>query len=123
MGTGAEHDPAGEEKRFRSFEREIGGRIFRVDLLVMTNGCFASISEDRAPRMGAISVTIKSGERATTSALLPESKGRIFAGMVGELLANKVRGIAVVSLYLREELDPATMKTLINEVQGLLRKD
>ena len=89
----------------------------------MANGCFASISEDQGPRIGAISVAVKTGERVTTSSLLPESRGRIFAGMIGELLASKTKGIAVISLYLREELDPVMMKTLINEVQSLFRKD
>ena len=73
--------------------------------------------------MGAITVSIKSGERSTSSSLIPESKGSIFAGMIGELLADKLHGIAVVSLYLREELDTDSMKTLINEVRKLLNKD
>ena len=73
--------------------------------------------------MGAITVAIKSGERLTSSALIPESKGVIFAGMVGEMLAGKLRGIAVISLYLREELDTTSMKTLINEVRKLLNRD
>jgi hypothetical protein len=73
--------------------------------------------------MGAITVSIKTGERATSSSLIPESKGSIFAGMIGELLADKLHGIAVVSLYLREELDTDSMKTLINEVRKLLKKD
>jgi hypothetical protein len=72
--------------------------------------------------MGAITVSIRTGEMATSSALLPTGKGNMFAGMVGELLAEKLRGIAVVSLYLREELDSESMKTLINEVRKLLPK-
>ncbi len=70
--------------------------------------------------MGAITVAVKTGERSTSSRLIPESKGAIFAGTVGEMLAEKLGGIAVVSLYLREELDSASMKTLINEVRKLL---
>jgi hypothetical protein len=69
--------------------------------------------------MGAITVAVRTGERSTSSSLIPESKGGIFAGMVAEMLAEKHRGIAVVSLYLREELDSASMKTLINEVRKL----
>ncbi len=98
----------------------MGGRIFKVELLTLTNGVFASISEDKNPRMGAITVAVPTGERSTSSSLIPESKGAIFAGTVGEMLAEKLRGIAVVSLYLREELDSASMKTLINEVRKLL---
>lgn len=102
---------------------DIRGRIYVIDLLQFVNGCFASISEDQNAKMGAITVSIKTGERATSSSLIPESKGSIFAGMIGELLADKLHGIAVVSLYLREELDAESMKTLINEVRKLLNKD
>ena len=42
--------------------------------------------------------------------------------MVGEMLAEKLGGISVVSLYLREEIDPETMKTLINEVRKLVAR-
>ncbi len=108
------------KKRFVTSECEIGGRVFALDLLLMTNGCFASVSEDRNPRIGAITVSIKSSERSVSSSLIPESKGSIFASMVGEMLADRLHGISVISLYLREDLDAPSMKTLINEVRKLL---
>jgi hypothetical protein len=110
------------KKRLLSAESNVEGRIFEVEILIMSNGCFASITEDKMPRMGAITVGVKTGERFASSTLIPESKGAIFAGMVAELLAEKLRGIAVVSLYIREELDAPSMKTLINEVRKLLNK-
>ena len=121
----AEHarDKDSESKGLLSSECNVEGRVFEIDLLTLTNGCFASISEGKSARMGAITVAIKSGEKFTSSALIPESKGAIFAGMVGEMLAVKLHGIAVISLYLREELDTSSMKTLINEVRNLLNRD
>jgi hypothetical protein len=107
-------------KKLLSAECNVGGRIFVIELLVLSNGCFSSITEDKTPRMGAITVAVRTGERSASSALIPESKGGIFAGMVGEMLAEKLHGIAVISLYLREELDTTSMKTLINEVRKLL---
>ena len=102
---------------------EIRGRVFVTDLLVFSNGSFASISDDQNRMLGAITVSVITAERAVSSTFNPESKGCIFAKMVGELLAEKLKGIAVVSLYIREELDVDTMKTLINEVRKLLEKD
>ncbi len=90
-----------------------------IDLLFMSNGCFVSISEDVNSKMGAITLSIKSENRVSSSALIPNRRGSIFAGMVGESLAEKMRGIVVTSLYLREELDPESMKTLLNEVRKL----
>ena len=109
-----------EKKRLLSAECNVGGRVFEVELLILSNGCFASITEDKTPKMGAITVAVRTGERSASSTLIPESKGTIFAGMVGEMLAEKLHGIAVVSLYLREELDTTSMKTLINEVRKML---
>jgi hypothetical protein len=111
------------KKKLLSSESNVGGRIFVIDILLMSNGCFASISEDLVGRIGAITVAVKTGERSLSSALIPESKGRIFSGTIGEMLAEKLKGIAVVSLYLREELDTSTMKTLINEVRNLVNKE
>jgi hypothetical protein len=113
-------DSGSAKKRLQSVQCDVGGRIFQAELLLLSNGCFASISEDKSPRMGAITVAVKTGGRSTSSSIIPESKGAIFAGMVSEMLAEKLKGIAVVSLYLREELDSASMKTLINEVRKLL---
>ncbi len=109
--------------RLLASETNIGGRVFVIEILPMANGCFAGISEDHVSKIGAITVAVKTGERSSSSALIPESKGGIFAGMIGEMLADKLKGIAVVSLYLREELDSPTMKTLINEVRNLVKKD
>jgi len=121
MAAGRTGEEGSERKRLFFTESNVGGRIFEIEILVLSNGCFASISEDRSPRMGAITVGVKTGERFATTSLIPESKGGIFAGMVGEILAEKMHGIAVISLYLREELDAASMKTLINEVRKLLK--
>ncbi|MDG6906141.1 MAG: hypothetical protein JRN20_10195 [Nitrososphaerota archaeon] len=113
----------GVSRKHLSSRCDIKGRVYTIDLLIFVNGCFANISEDQSGKMGAISVSIKTGERATSTSLIPESKGNIFARMVGELLADKLRGIAIISLYLREELDAESMKTLINEMRKLLNKD
>lgn len=107
-------------RKHLSSKCDIKGRIYAIDLLIFVNGCFANISEDQGGKMGAISVSIKTGERATSTSLIPESKGSIFARMIGELLADKLHGIAIISLYLREELDTDSMKTLINEIRKLL---
>ena len=124
MSKGGTDTRSEEDRRILSQSYDVRGRVFVVEVLRMHNGCFASISEDSAPRMGGITLTIKS-ERGTvsSSSLIPERKGSLFASMVGELLAEKLGGIAVVSLYLREEIDTDSMKTLINEVRKLVAKD
>ena len=113
-----------KDGRLLSQSCNVRGRGFVIEVLHMNNGCFASISENNSPRMGGITLTIKSKRGgASSSSLIPERRGSLFASMIGELLAEKLGGIAVVSLYLREEIDTDSMKTLINEVRKLVAKD
>lgn len=90
----------------------------------MNNGCIASVSEDLEPKIGAISVSVSSDKRTMhSSSLIPDRRGGMFSGMIGETLIGKFGGIAVVSLYLKEEVNSETMKTLINEVRKLVQQD
>lgn len=115
--------PEEANARLTTSKYEIKGRLFALDLLTFVNGCFASISEDQNRKLGAITVSVKLTERATSSSLIPESKGSIFAGMLGEMLAEKTHGMAVISLFIKQDLDIDIMKTLINEVRKILDKD
>lgn len=107
--------------RLSSKKIEIEGRIFLLDLLRLHNGCFVNISEDRVSRLGAITISIKTKQRSVNSStLIPERRGSIFSSMVGELIAEKTEGIGVVSLYLREEIEPSIMKPLLSRLSDML---
>jgi hypothetical protein len=110
-------------QRHVSSKFEIEGRVFTLDLLRFSNGAFANISEDPVARIGAISISIKTQQGVNSSTLIPDRRGSIFSGMIGELIAEKSEGIAVVSLYLREEVDSQIMKTLLNEIGKLVDRD
>jgi hypothetical protein len=110
-------------KRLFSKISEIEGRVFTIDLFKLSNGCFANISEDPAPRLGTITISIRSEQGVSSSTLIPDRRGSIFSGMLGEMIAGKMRGIAVVSLYLREEIDSSIMKILLSEVGKLLETE
>ncbi len=100
----------------------IQGREFVIEILPMVNGCFASVSEDNQAHVGAISIAIGTERRSVhSSSLIPDRRGGLFASMLGETLAGKYGGIATVSLYLREDIDAETMKTLISEVRKLVQ--
>jgi hypothetical protein len=112
-----------ETRRLFSKTTEIEGRIFSIDLLKLSNGCFANVSEDRVPKLGAITISIRSDQGVSSSTLIPDRRGSIFSGMLGEMIASKMHGIAVISLYLREEIDSTIMKILLREVGKLLETD
>ena len=89
----------------------------------MSNGSFLSISENEIPRLGLITLAIRSERGTSSSTLIPDRRGSIFSGMLGELVAEKTGGIGLISLYLREEVDTSAMKTLISEVEKLISKE
>ncbi len=111
-------------RRLLSSKCVIDNRLFSVDLLKFSNGGIVDISEGKDSRIGAITVCIKGNQGVSSSSLLPDKRGSIFAEMVGELIAEKTSGIAIVSLYLKEYVDMNATKTLLNEVRELVnRKD
>ena len=103
-----------------SKECTVEGRHFMITLLPFPNGCFVSISEDEKQRLGSITLSVRSAGHAISSPLIPESKGSLFASMVGEMLAQRLGGMAITSMYLRSEIGASGMKTLISEVRKLL---
>lgn len=107
-------------KRFVSVQSEIEDRVFTVDLLRLSNGCFANVAEGANPRLGAITISIKSQQGVNSSTLIPDPRGRIFARTLGELITERTEGIAVISLYLRAEVDSEITKLLLAQVSKLL---
>lgn len=103
-------------------ECNIGSRSFKIDLVRFPNGGFIGISEGIESRIGAISVCVKTNQGVTSTSLLPDRRSGIFAQMVGELIAEKTSGIAIISLYIKDEIDPVITKTLLSEVRTLTDK-
>jgi len=108
------------DERFISIRKEIQSRIFIVEILRMSNGCFVSVSEDSKPRIALVTLSISTGDQVRTSSLLPERRGSLFSATIGEILARKTNGVVLASVYLREEIDHEIMKTLINEIDKML---
>ncbi|MGI0078790.1 MAG: hypothetical protein ACRECH_04130 [Nitrososphaerales archaeon] len=111
-----------DSNRFLSSQCRIGSRSFNVEILKFNNGGFVDISEGHDARIGAISVCVKTNQGVVSTNLVPDRRGGIFAQMVGELVAERTSGMAIVSLYIKEEIDPNITKTLLNEVRTLSGK-
>src|SRR5579863_6181450 len=97
--------PEADKSRLFSSQSQIDGRIFTIDLLKFANGCFANVSEDAKPKIGAATISIRSQQGVNSSTLIPDARGSLFSRTLGELIAEKTQGIAIVSLHLREEID------------------
>lgn len=102
---------------------QVDDREFVIQALRLANGCFLTVSEGSERRIGSLVLALKTKDRVNTSTLIPGKYGGIFASMIAELVASRINGIAIVSLYLGAELSPPAMRRLLTEVGGVLASE
>ncbi|MEM1524634.1 MAG: hypothetical protein QW618_00685 [Nitrososphaerales archaeon] len=107
---------------FKDQKLSIGGREYRIQLLMFTNGCFLSISEGDVSKLGSMIIALKIGDRVESTVLIPSRYGGVFLNMLCELIANIINGIAIVSYYASKDLDSDSMRTLLLEIKNLICK-
>lgn len=96
-------------------------RDFLVQVLPYDNGNFISITEGKE-RIGTLVVSISSGGRISTAAVIPSKSETIFLKMVSERVASTINGICIFSLNIEKDLDLNSMKILMNELMETIRQ-
>ena len=96
-------------------------RDFLVQVLPYDNGNFISINEGKE-RIGTLVVSISSGGRASTAAVIPSKSETIFLKMVSERVASTINGICIFSLNIEKDLDLDSMKVLMNELMEIIKQ-
>jgi hypothetical protein len=100
---------------------KVNHRDFFVQILPYDNGDFISISEGKE-RIGTLVVSISSGGRISTAAVIPSKSETIFLKMVSERVALTINGICIFSLNIEKDLDLDSMKVLMNELMEIIRQ-
>ncbi len=96
-------------------------RDFLVQILPYDNGNFISITEGKE-RIGTLVVSISSGGRVSTAAVIPSKSETIFLKMVSERVASTIGGICIFSLNIEKDLDLDSMKVLMNELMEIVKQ-
>ncbi len=96
-------------------------RDFLVQILPYDNGNFISITEGK-DRIGTLVVSISSGGRVSTAAVIPSKSETIFLKMVSERVASTINGICIFSLNIEKDLDLDSMKVLMNELMEIVKQ-
>ena len=96
-------------------------RDFLVQTLPYDNGNFVSITEGKE-RIGTLVVSISSGGRVSTAAVIPSKSETIFLKMVSERMASTINGICIFSLNIEKDLDLDSMKVLMNELMEIIKQ-
>jgi hypothetical protein len=95
------------------------GREFLTQFLFYPNGIFVMISEGE-PRIGALSVSISSSNRANTAKVIPSKLNAVFVNTVTEKIALMTNGISIVSLHSKAQLELEDMKAIMGEIMRVL---
>ncbi len=96
-------------------------RDFLVQIVPYDNGNFISISEGKE-RIGTLIVSISSGGRVSTAAVIPSKSDTLFLKMVSERVAFTINGICIFSLNVEKDLDLDSMKILMNELMEIIKQ-
>jgi len=92
-----------------------------VQILPYDNGNFISVTEGKE-RIGTLVVSISSGGRISTAAVIPSKSETIFLKMVSERVASTINGICIFSLNIKKDLDLDSMKFLMNELMEIIKQ-
>lgn len=103
------------------FEREvtIEKRAFSIRGLRAVNGCLLIISEGRDVRVGSVALSVRVGDRANSTVIIPSKFGDIYSSIFAETVANLINGIVIASLYATTPMDTVVAKKLLDEVRSL----
>jgi len=99
----------------------VNQRDFLVQIVPYDNGDYVSISEGKE-RIGTLVVSISSGGRVTTAAVIPSKSDTLFLKMVSERVASTINGICIFSLNIEKDLDLDSMKVLMNELMEIIKQ-
>jgi len=99
------------------------GRRFDIQIFRAKNGCFLIISEGEEIKLGSMALSVKIGERANSTSIIPSKFGDIYSRVFAEVTSMIINGIAVASLYILTPLDPQIVKKLLNEVKDIFQSE
>jgi len=99
----------------------VNHRDFLVQIVPYDNGNYISISEGKE-KIGTLVVSISSGGRVSTAAVIPSKSDTLFLKMVSERVASTINGICIFSLNIEKDLDLDSMKVLMNELMEIVKQ-
>ena len=86
------------------------------------NGFFISVSEDK-DKIGSMTISLATGPTPTTTTIIPSKNESLFLRLISERISTKMKGIALVSIFVKNELEPSTAKALMSEVMEMIENE
>jgi len=97
------------------------GRVFNINVIRAKNGCFLIVSEGEEIRLGSIALSVKIGDRANSSIIIPSKFGDVYSRIISESASIMIDGIVIASLYAITPIDAQIAIRLLNEIKELFK--
>ena len=106
-----------KDKINSSFEFE--NRPFILDVVYFSNGLFITLTEGTVNTFGSLSISIKTDTQINTNTIIPSKYSPIFCQLISEMSCNLSKGIAVVSVYLANDLTPDMANKILEKIKWI----
>lgn len=97
-------------------------RNFFLQIQKFENGYFISITEG-AKKIGSIVASLATGPSPITTTVIPTRTDSLFLKLVAERISTRMRGIALVSVFVQKELETDTAKALMSEIMEMIENE
>ena len=95
-------------------------RNFSLKILKFDNGYFVSITEG-SDNLGSMVVSLATGPTPITTTIIPSRTESLFLKLTAERISTRMRGIAIVSSFIKKELEPDTAKAIMIEIMEMIQ--
>jgi len=95
-------------------------RSFSLQILKFENGYFVSVTEG-TNKLGSMVVSLATGPTPVTTTIIPSKSEGLFLRLIAERISTRMRGIAVVSVFIQKELEPTSAKAIMTEIMELIQ--
>lgn len=97
-------------------------RNFSLQIQKFENGFFVSVSED-SNKIGSMVVSLATGPTPITTTIIPSRTETLFLKLVAERISTRMRGIAIVSAFVKKEFEPSVAKGLMTEIMEMIENE
>ena len=97
-------------------------RSFSLQIQKFENGYFVSVTEG-PNKIGSIVASLATGPTPVTTTVIPSRTESLFLKLVAERISTRMRGIALVSVFIQKELEPDTAKALMSDIMEMIENE
>ena len=109
------------ESRFSKTVIDVDNRSFTVQVLLLENGSFVSITEGQE-KIGGLTASVGTGTVPITTSIIPAKTESLFLKLMSEQLSSIITGINIVSAFIPKDLENRTAKILIAKIREIVEK-